>query len=356
MSQGGANRSGGGGGGGGESTLGIHRQVFTESGTYTPTTGMLFCEVQLVGGGGGAGGSDVTTTGVICGSGGGAGGYCNGIFSSLTVLPSQAIAIGGGAPGLTGSGTATGGGTTTFGALMSGAGGGGGASLPEADQDNISAGGFGGTASGGDYQITGQRGSGGYGLTANSPGSAPVVSFSIGGSGGSSILGLGGCSVNAMTPGQTSISGQNGTGFGSGGSSACASNNSIAVQGGGNGANGVVIITEYIASTIPTTQHWIVVTVNSNLDINTGYIVNSGSLVTLTMPTVINIGDVIEVCGIGSGDWRVLLNPGQTIKYNISTASTSITSTHPTDTLRFVCTQVNTQFIVLSGDGNPTIL
>ena len=101
---------------------------------------------------------------------------------------------------------------------------------------------------------------------------------------------------------------------------------------------------------------WQVVTISTPMVQNTGYIANFGSTLTLTMPAVSSVGSIIEVCGVGVGNWIVSLNGGQSIKYNISVATTSITSTNPTDTLRMVCTVANTQFIVLSGDGNPTIV
>jgi len=33
----------------------VHIQVFTSSGTYTPTSGMKYCTIEVVGGGGGSG-------------------------------------------------------------------------------------------------------------------------------------------------------------------------------------------------------------------------------------------------------------------------------------------------------------
>lgn len=101
---------------------------------------------------------------------------------------------------------------------------------------------------------------------------------------------------------------------------------------------------------------WSVVTTNTTMVQNTGYIVNSVSNVTLTMPTIASVGSITEVCGIGVGNWIISLNGGQSIKYNTSTPATSITSTNPADTIRILCTVANTQFIVLSGEGNPTIL
>jgi hypothetical protein len=102
---------------------------------------------------------------------------------------------------------------------------------------------------------------------------------------------------------------------------------------------------------------WLVVTGDTTMNVNTGYIANSAFIVTLTMPVSAAVGDIIEVCGTG-GSWVVSLNAGQLITYNSSTAFTSISSTssNGSDSLRILCTTANTQFLVLSGDGNPTIV
>ena len=52
----------------------IVKQVFTSTGTYTPTTGMLYCDVIVIGGGGAGGGGAITgATTTSLGSGGGGG-------------------------------------------------------------------------------------------------------------------------------------------------------------------------------------------------------------------------------------------------------------------------------------------
>lgn len=101
---------------------------------------------------------------------------------------------------------------------------------------------------------------------------------------------------------------------------------------------------------------WQVVSIPTLMTANTGYIVNSAGNIIMTMPAAAAVGTIIEICGISFGNWIMALNVGQSIKYNSSTAITSITSTNPTDTLRIVCTVANTEFIVLSGEGNPTII
>ena len=48
---------------------------------------------------------------------------------------------------------------------------------------------------------------------------------------------------------------------------------------------------------------------------NTGYLADSSSLVTITLPDApsLSIGDIIEVSGIGSGGWKIAQNVGQSI-------------------------------------------
>lgn len=81
-------------------------QVFSTAGsaTYTPSTNMIYCVVEVVGaGGGGGGGGPCTSTTVSVGSGGGAGQYIRG-----TVVASTISSIGGTVPLTIGSGGAGG--------------------------------------------------------------------------------------------------------------------------------------------------------------------------------------------------------------------------------------------------------
>src|SRR5262249_3507055 len=82
----------------------VNTQIFTSSGTYTPTSGMVYCIVELIGGGGGGGGcgaAGATTIGVA--SGGASGSYSRKTISAATVGVSQTVTIG--AAGTAGSST-----------------------------------------------------------------------------------------------------------------------------------------------------------------------------------------------------------------------------------------------------------
>jgi hypothetical protein len=211
----------------------INVQTFTNSGTYTPTTGMVYCQVQLVGGGGGGGGGATTAASqVSIGSGGGAGEYASGVFSAASIGASSTVTIG--AAGTTTSGSGGGaGGTTSLGStIISAAGGAGGATSAAgtAGQVQGATGGTGGT--GGAYRFQGQYGFDGDGFFG---------SFVFTGTGGSGPLGSGGRGRSLGGGG----AGVSAVGYGTGGSGGASYNGSGAAAGG-VGTPGIVIITEYI--------------------------------------------------------------------------------------------------------------
>lgn len=47
---------------------------------------------------------------------------------------------------------------------------------------------------------------------------------------------------------------------------------------------------------------------------NRGYIANDASLVTVTLPTAPNVGDVVRISGAGDGGWKIAQNTGQSIR------------------------------------------
>lgn len=181
-------------------------QTFTSSGTYNPTSGVTVAVVEVVGGGGEGGDGAVQGTG-----GGGAGGYSKKRIS-LSGISSVVVTVGAGGTG--GTTTGNNGGTSSFGAHCSATGGTG-----SANTGSIYAvGGAGGAGAGGDINITGETG---------------CSVDNIGGSGGSSVLGGGGNGTFGI--GGAGVSpGAGGAGGGAGASYA-----------GGDGATGIVIVTEY---------------------------------------------------------------------------------------------------------------
>lgn len=207
-------------------------QVFVATGTYTPTTGMIYCEVICVGGGGAGGGA--ATTGVStasAGSGGGEGQAAYGVFSAATIGASKAVTIGAGGTGVSGA-TGNTGGTTSLGTLITAVGGTGGATVAAAAAGSTSGGvgGTGGTVA--SYSLPGNRGGTCFFSFAAGTGYAGAGSpgrFGEGGDGGA---------VNA--------NGNAASGNGAGGAGAFNFSSQITARTGGAGAAGIVIVTEYV--------------------------------------------------------------------------------------------------------------
>ena len=209
----------------------INVQKFSSSGTYTPSTGMVYVTFECWGGGGGGQGISGGTNVAAGAAGGGSGGYSRKTATASTVGASQTVTIGAaGSAGSAGGGVGGAGGTTSVGSLCI-ANGGSGANAT---------GGAGGTAGTGDITATGAPGMTSFSYLSGSGYGA------MSGMGGSTLVGGGGGSVSCGTV--ITTAGINGTGYGSGGSGACTDNNSGGSQAGGAGTAGYVVATEYVSN------------------------------------------------------------------------------------------------------------
>ncbi len=181
--------------------------------TYTTPPDTAYVVVEVWGGGGGGGGANSVKS--TRGTGGGGGGY-----AQKTIFNPQAsytYSIGeGGVGGATSESPTSGanGGTSSFGSVLAEGGRGGSASVGSAN-----AGVPGGSASGGDINITG-----GYSFTLNDA--------SYAGWGGDAARGGAGCKVNVSSPGNAP------------GGGGCASNYTPGASGGA-GAPGMIVVHEY---------------------------------------------------------------------------------------------------------------
>lgn len=211
-------------------------QIFTSSGTYTPTSGMKYCTIECVGGGGGGGGTNTTgSTGSSVGGGGGGAGYARKTVSSSIIGSSQTVTVGsGGNAGSTGGGNGGSGNSSSVGSICIAGGGSGGAGggNNSITASNYITGGAGGAGSVGDILA-----GGGIGGTAMGAISTGVAASGVG---GNSIFGGGG----EAQFGTSSASGNPGTNYGGGGSGGTTGPNNSGVTGGA-GASGIVIITEF---------------------------------------------------------------------------------------------------------------
>lgn len=87
-----------------------------------------------------------------------------------------------------------------------------------------------------------------------------------------------------------------------------------------------------------------------------GYVANNAGLVTLTLPTTSAFGSVIRVAVEGAGGARIAQNAGQTIHAGNQNTTTGVAgrldSTSQYDAIFLLCITANTDFMVLSSQGN----
>lgn len=208
----------------------VRRQIFTATGTYTPHANMLYCEVEIVGsgaGGGGVTGANPNTAGSA--GGGGSGGFSKSILSKAAIGASKPVTIGAaGVGGAAGNNPGTAGNTCSLGTLVTALGGLGGLG----NFDGL--GGSGAAAGVGDIALPGTSGAKGLVLSAIANG------FIMPGMGAPSVYG--GSPIIAQL--RASLAGRSGTKYGAGGDGGVSWDSTGLAQPGGNGATGLVVITE----------------------------------------------------------------------------------------------------------------
>jgi hypothetical protein len=105
--------------------------------------------------------------------------------------------------------------------------------------------------------------------------------------------------------------------------------------------------------------HWVEITGSTVMAPNTGYFVNSAGLATLTMPAIMNTGDVIKVVRVGAGDFLIQQLAGQQIQFGNQTTSVgipgSIQSQNIGDAVEIICRTPIINFVVLDCMGNLII-
>lgn len=106
---------------------------------------------------------------------------------------------------------------------------------------------------------------------------------------------------------------------------------------------------------------WNVITTNTNMVAENGYICNSGSLITVTLPTTAGVGTALAISNYSTGGFTIAQNSGQNIRSGSSITTTgvggSLSSTAQGDGILLVCVVANTSWICISApQGNLTIV
>lgn len=220
----------------------INVQLFSTPGafTYTPTAGMTYIRVRMIGAGGGGGGATGAVNQTAAGGGGASGGayefYCT--AAQIGASKTGSIGTGGTAGANTGGNGGAGGNTVFF--DWTGGGGGGGIGSVASVATKSSAGGSATASTTGTGMIIGNFvGNGGL------SGWCDTIIISASGGGGQPALGLGYGGTPFVLTTAVVAGGQAPTGYGGGASGGATLVNANVT--GGVGGNGVVIIEEYIS-------------------------------------------------------------------------------------------------------------
>jgi hypothetical protein len=96
-----------------------------------------------------------------------------------------------------------------------------------------------------------------------------------------------------------------------------------------------------------------------NMQVDTGYIANNASLVTLTLPVNAAIGSTISILGKGAGLWLVAQNNSQIINVGNTPTTTgtggSIAATNRYDCVVLTCVEANNVWNAYGIQGNLTV-
>lgn len=106
---------------------------------------------------------------------------------------------------------------------------------------------------------------------------------------------------------------------------------------------------------------WHLQSTNTVMAANNGYITNSGSLLTLTVPLTVAFGSVVQIAGFGAGGWVAAQQAGQTI-YILGNTTTSgvagsLASQNAYDSVQLLCTDISgagLTWLALIVAGDPT--
>ncbi len=105
---------------------------------------------------------------------------------------------------------------------------------------------------------------------------------------------------------------------------------------------------------------WSVITVDTAAVAGHGYICNGAGTVTVTLPATAAVGALFGVTGMNNATgWKLAVSSGQTIHFGVATTTTTtgyLQSAATYNVAQIVCNVANTGFIVLSAQGNITVV
>lgn len=100
-------------------------------------------------------------------------------------------------------------------------------------------------------------------------------------------------------------------------------------------------------------------TVDTQLEVNTGYVVDNAGAINLTLPVTAKKGAFISIQRKGAGGFSIIAATDQSIIFgnqeSSGVAGVALASTATGDSIVLVCVTANTQFQVVQAVGNLTI-
>lgn len=130
------------------------------------------------------------------------------------------------------------------------------------------------------------------------------------------------------------------------------------------GSGGVTVSGDAVTNTLTIAVSvesitWNAISTSQTLVINNGYICSGGDILSLALPAVSSLGDIIEITLDGSSGFTITQGAGQKIRLGNQATTAGVggtlSSTAQGDSLRMVCSVANNNWNVLSCIGNPTI-
>lgn len=98
---------------------------------------------------------------------------------------------------------------------------------------------------------------------------------------------------------------------------------------------------------------WNVVTSStSSMLAGNGYMANRSAGVTFSLPGTAAVGNAYRLVAINAGGWILSIGGGQVVQWGNQTATNNITSTTIGDAIEIVCSLNNTDFYIVSCQGN----